>query len=433
MASLHLTLLIAWRYFRARREHGLVSLVTGFSIAGLAVGVASLIVSMAVFTGFRLELRDRLFVLEGPIKLFPTNAPFVSWTPEAQREVQTIIGANRAIPYLNAPSIAFLGNEAQGALFRGIPVQDMEESRFAAYLTSGDFATDGLEERVSPAWIGVGLARDLGLNLGDDFRAYEAVEVQDEEEPTLPTARTFLVLGLFDSGIEEVNEGLILTSPEAARALRNVEGEDQFDGVQIHMRDTLFADRLEGQLQTRLTDVPLFPRSSLAFDPARDGRLGFSVAAHLQLAKDQEAALIVILSLIIIVAAFGIIAGQLMKVREKSREIAVLRSFGAGQGLIMAAFLLLGGIIGLLGSLIGATLGLALAFNLDAMRQGLEALTGLSLFPADQFRLAFLPSRPTAGVVFLAISLSLLITLLAMAYPAFRATRLSPAEALRYE
>ena len=142
--------------------------------------------------------------------------------------------------------------------------------------------------------------------------------------------------------------------------------------------------------------------------------------------------MVVILGLIILVAAFGVIAGQMMKVREKSREIAVLRSFGASQSLILSVFLLLGLFIGLIGAGIGGLLGVVLAWNLDDMRVFLEGATGMSLFPADQFRLAFLPSRPTFWAVTLAVLIAITLTLLAMAYPAYRASKLSPAEALRY-
>ena len=182
--------------------------------------------------------------------------------------------------------------------------------------------------------------------------------------------------------------------------------------------DTLNLGPVLVRLNQALMDTPLVPRSTLDYDPARDGSMGFSAAQHLQLAREQEAAMVVILALIIIVAAFGVIAGQMMKVREKSREIAVLRSFGAGRGLILRVFLTLGLMIGILGAGVGGLIGVGLALNLDAIRVSLEAATGLSLFPADQFRLAFLPSRPaTVSAVALACLVALVLTLLAMAYP----------------
>lgn len=421
---------IAWRYFRARREQGLVSIVTAFSIAGLAVGVAALIVAMAVFTGFRLELRERLFSLEGALKILPELHPRAEFEEGFLAEVESRPNIQNLVPYIDATGIAFQGEAAQGALFRGMPVEALRRSPFADFMQAGILEL-GNQDGVEQVVIGTALARALDVSIGDDFRAYRATQ-QDADTDTLPDSYSFQVSGIFDSGVEEVDTSLILVSPSLAREMARVDGA-AFDGAQVFLRDDLLIARSEFGLQRLVGSHGFYVRSTLAYDPVRDGGLGFSAAQHLQLARDQEAAMVVILALIIIVAAFGVIAGQMMKVREKSREIAVLRSFGAGRWMIVRIFMLMGVWIGLLGAALGVIIGLALAFNLDAIRLFLEGLSGMDLFPTEQFRLAFLPSRPTWGAVVTAVVMALVLTLLAMAYPAYRAAQLSPAEALRYE
>ena len=428
-----LSLTLAWRYFRARRETGLISVVTGFSIAGLAIGVAALILTMAVFTGFRLELRDRLFRLEGPIKVVHERggAPFI-WQEAFGEALAGTPGVAGFATYLNAPSIVFKGDTALGAVFRGFGPEGLGPEAFTQFMVAGELsiASEGGQNR---AVIGTGLAARLDLKIGDEFRAYEALpEGSLSEGEGLPASQAFLVTGLFDSGVAEVDRALILTSAQVATAFTPLKAEDGavfYDGALVYLEDNLRLSQVLADLPSALLETPLVPRSVLDSDP---GNLGFTAAQHLALAREQEAAMVVILALIIVVAAFGVIAGQMMKVREKSREIAVLRSFGASQGLIVQVFLLLGLLIGGLGAGIGGGVGLVLAWNLDGIRLFVEGATGLSLFPADQFRLAFLPSRPTGGTVVLACLIALLLTLAAMAYPAMRAAKLSPAEALRY-
>ena len=430
--SIKLTFLLAWRYFRARREQGLVSLVTGSSIAGLSVGVAALILSMAVFTGFRLELRQRVFDLEAPIKIQALEGGALQWRQDYSVAAQQVPGVTKVVPILTAPSIVFRGAQTRGALFRGMNFDDLRDLPFAAYINQGGMS-EADDPSLAPAIMGQGLAQALGLSIGEEFRAYQSSgQDQNAAAPSLPSANSFVVVGLFQSGIEEVDQRLIYTTPAAARALTPLPEGPFFDGAQVYLDDTLDLPRAVRQLAGRLTEYALVPQSTLDFDAVRDGRLGFSAGAHLQLAQEQEAALIVILCLIVIVAAFGVVAAQIMKVQEKSREIAVLRSFGADARLILQVFLLLGLIIGAIGSCIGLGIGLLLAINLDDIRLTLEALTGLSLFPADQFRLAFLPSRPTASAAVLAVFMAIILTVLAVIYPAVRAARLSPAEALRY-
>ena len=434
MANLSLTVLLAWRYFRARQERGLVSLVTGFSIAGLMVGVAALIIAMAVFTGFRLELRQRIYDLESPLKIQTFDSAIFQWRPEYSRRAEALPGVARVVPYLDAPTIVFAGPITKGALVRGLDFETLADLPVAVYLTQGEI--DGSvapADQRAPALMGHALAKTLGLELGATFRAYEGAALQgDVAAPTLPTARSLRLVGLFQTGIEKVDAGLIFTSPAAARAIAGLPAGPFYQGAQVYLDDALLADRLTAPLSALLAEAALAVRSSLAYDGARDRQIGFSAAQHLQLAQEQEAALIVILSLIVIVAAFGVIVAQIMKVQEKSREIAVLRSFGASAGLVLRAFMLLGLFIGLIGSLTGLVLGLVIATNLDAIRLALEGMTGLDLFPAAEFRLAFLPSRPTFGAAATAFAIALLLTLLAVVYPAIRAARLSPAEALRY-
>ena len=436
MGSLSLTWLLTWRYFRARRDRGLVSLVTGFSVSGIALGVAALITAMAVFTGFRLELRQRLYDVEAPIRVQALEKQPLQWREDYTDLIKGVPGVKAIIPYINAPSILMHGGQAQGALFRGLDLEQFSDLPFATYVREGQTRFDRLDAEMmqpAPALIGTAMAQTMGLILGDEMRAYKGGQIQQNQAtPSLPGTQVFYVAGIFQTGIEEVDQSLIITSAVAARSLTALPDGPIFDGAQVYLDDTLNALKTLDKIAAVTSAQTLVSQSTLAYNPERDGRLGFSVATHLRIAREQEAAMVVVLSLIVIVAAFGVIAAQIMKVQEKSREIAVLRSFGAGAGLILRIFLLLGLLTGLLGALVGLSLGLILVTNLEIIRGAMEGWLGLSLFPADQFRLAFLPSRPTFGSSFLAVSVALLLTQVAVAYPAVRAARLSPAEALRY-
>ncbi len=405
-------------------------------MGGIAVGVAALIVTMAVFTGFRLELRERLYDVEAPIRIQALDREPLHWRQDYTDLVRSVPDVRKVVPYLNAPSIVMHAGQTQGALFRGLNLEQFSDIPFAAYVQEGQSAFDRLDAqmtRPSPALIGAAMARSMGLKVGDEMRAYKGGQFQqDNQIPALPGTESFSVRGIFQTGIEEVDQGLVLTSDLAARSLTALPDGPIFDGAQVYLDAPLHALPTLGQIAAATAGEDLLPHSTLAYNPERDGHLGFSVAAHLRLAREQEAAMVVILSLIVIVAAFGVVAAQVMNVKEKSREIAVLRSFGAGSGLILRVFLMLGLMIGLMGALAGLLVGLTLAFNLESIRLALEARLGLSLFPADQFRLAFLPSRPTIEAGFIAVVVALVLTQLAVLYPALRASRLSPAEALRY-
>ena len=433
MSRLSLIFSLAWRYFRARRERGFVSLVTGFSLAGLAVGVAALIISIAVFTGFRLELRQRIYDIESPIRIEALDGHPFQWRELYSTLATQTPGVSQVIPYVNAPTLVFKGDQARGALVRGMRWPMLAAIPLASYVIAGDISPNKLDGDLPPALVGTGLAADLNLELGDEFRAYRGGrdDINQDFSPSLSSVG-FFVAGLLKTGIEEVDQRLLFTTPEAARALTGLLEGPFYHGAQIYLDDALRIDKSLTLLTRTMAEHALIPQSTLAYEAVRDNKVGFSAADHLKLAEEQEAALIVILSLIVVVATFGVVAAQVMKVQEKAREIAVLRSFGADSRLVLQVFILLGFIVGLMGSLLGLGLGLLIAVNLNDFRLMVENLIGISLFPADQFRLAFLPARPTVAASLGSVIIAILLTVIAVIYPAFRAARVNPAEALRY-
>lgn len=437
MDNLSLTFLLAWRYFRASKDGSSVSVVTWFSIAGIAVGVAAIVVALAIFTGFRIELRQRVHDIDGAVGIEKLDASAFYWDSEFTASIQGIAGIEYVVPYVTTGAIVTHGAQAHGAIFRGVALKDLEKIPLIEYVTDGSYSAGGFGaqgEDYAHALIGSNMSRSVGVSVGDTFTVFKGDDVGSYlSTGDLPDTITFKISGIFQTGIEEVDQFFVISSIDAVRSIRSTNGSKDVNGVQVYAENSSNI----GNLVEQINEVGngRFPgaRSTLIYNRSGNSFQGFSPAMHLELAREQESALLVVLSLIIVVATFGVVASQVVKVQEKAREIAVLRSIGLGSGLILRIFLILGLLIGVAGASLGLVVGFAVASNLESIRLSLEAWFSVDLFPADHFRLTFLPSHPSLAAAITTSTLAIILTILAVSYPAIQASRVRPAEALRYE
>jgi len=412
-------LILGWRYTRAgraTRRNGFISFISGVSMLGIALGVAALIIVLSVMNGFQKEVRDRMLSVVSHIEIFAPNGaalPDVALTLRQVRAHPQVVGA---APFIATQALLARGEDMKGTMVRGIdPAREPEVTDLAI-----DLKNTGLS-RLIPGEFGVvlggELARSLGVRQGDKVTLV-APSGQVTPAGVVPRLKQMTVVGTFDSGHFEYDSALVLIHIEDAARIFRLEGPS---GVRVKLRDLHRAREVATDLAKTLTGELLIR------DWTRQNRTWF---AAVQMEKRM---MFIILTLIVAVAAFNLVSTLVMTVTDKRADIAILRTLGASPQSIMGIFVVQGAMVGIIGTLAGLALGLGVAFNIDVIVPALERLFHASFLPKDIYLISRMPSDPQqADIVPIAI-ISLVLAFLATLYPSWRASRVNPAEALRYE
>jgi len=406
--------LIAGRYLRPRREEGFISVIALFSLLGIALGVGTLIVVLAVMSGFRAELLGRVLGLNGHVTVQTGPEGLADFDQLADR-LRAAEGVVTVTPLISGQVMATAHGVASGALVRGIRPEDL-----AARAAIADHLQAGSVARLSDDQIAIGsrMAYRMALGLGDRLTLISPKGTATAFG-TVPRMKAYEIGAIFEVGMFEYDNTLILMPLEAAQLYFQLEGRANELEVMVADPDHVGAYRNELR--------PLVGDAGQLVDWQQANASFFTAL------KVERNVMFLILSLIIMVAAFNIIAGMIMLVKDKGRDIAILRTMGATRGAIMRVFFMSGAAIGVTGTLAGFLLGLAFAANIETIRQWLQVLTGTDLFSAEIYFLSHLPARIEASDVLSVVLMSLVLSLLATLYPSWRAARLDPVEALRYE
>ncbi len=411
--------MVANRYLRAKRKEGFISVITSFAFIGIALGVATLIIVTSVMNGFKSELLGRILGINGHVTIsMIRNAPFNNYQEAVKILENDIQGVNIAIPMIEKQLLATAGNSAEGVMVRGIRANDIKKKQvlrdgfkdFDLNLFSGDTVV-----------LGSRLANKLGVIEGDEITLLSP-QGKITMFGTVPRMKTYRVAGTFNFGMYEYDANFIFMPLEATQKFFSL--NDGVTTIDVTLRDD--AD-IEYSRQLISSAVQSSGNNAYVYDYRQTNSAFFN-------AIDVERnVMFIVLTLIILVAAFNIITGLIMLVKDKGRDIAVLRTMGATKGMIMRVFFLDGAYIGVVGTVLGVTLGLLFCDNIENIRQFLQSIAGRDLFSAEIYFLSQLPAKVESEVVISVAGISLLLSFLATLYPAYRAAKMDPVEALRYE
>ncbi len=407
--------MLSLRYLRSRRKEGFISVIAGFSFLGIMLGVATLIIVMAVMNGFRKELLDKILGLNGHLLVQPLESPLTDWEAVADR-ISNLQGIRLAVPIVEGQALASSPFNSAGVLVRGIRVDDLSRlSSVANNLKQGTF--EGFDTGQGLA-IGRRLADQLSVRAGDNVTL---VAPRGAVTPmgTTPRIKTYKVAAVFEIGMSEYDSGIVFMPMAEAQLYFNRSGDVTAIEVYTNNPDRIDAFR---KLVTEAANRPIF-----MIDWRQRNATFFNA---LQVERNV---MFLILTLIILVAALNIISGLIMLVKDKGSDIAIMRTMGATQGSIMRIFLITGASIGVVGTVAGFLLGLVVCLNVESIRQFLSWMTRTELFSPELYFLSRLPAELDASETTAVVMMALILSLLATLYPSWRAARLDPVEALRYE
>jgi lipoprotein-releasing system permease protein len=407
--------MVAFRYLRARRQEGFISVIAIFSLLGIALGVATLIIVMSVMNGFRGELLGRILGFNGHVSIYAAQSGQLTDYDALAAKVRTLPGITAARPTIEGQVMATSGNQASGVLVRGLTAPDLEaQTAISSKLSPGALAAfkdDGV-------LIGERLAFKLGVKPGDTITLISP-QGTTTAFGTVPRIKAYHVAGTFNVGMYEFDNGVMFMPMPAAQ---------------------LFFD-----LPNAVSDIEIFvanPDEVRSYDREIFNAFGGNVRifdwqqsnlSFFNAVEIERNVMFLILTLIIIVAAFNIVSSMIMLVKDKTRDIAILRTMGATQGMILRIFILSGASIGIVGTLAGFILGVAFATHIEQIRQFVQSIIGTDLFSAEIYFLTQIPARVDPYEVAVVLGMAFVLTFLATIYPSWRAARLDPVEALRYE
>ncbi|WP_421577131.1 lipoprotein-releasing ABC transporter permease subunit [Shinella sp. M31] len=408
--------MVAWRYLRSRRKEAFISVIAGFSFIGIMLGVATLIIVMAVMNGFRTELISRILGINGHMIIQPIDSPLNDYAKLAER-LAAVPGVTMAIPLVEGQTLAQgTAGGGTGALVRGIRADDLAKMKSVSdHIKEGDlvgFASGG------GVAIGARMAEQLGLSAGGQITL---VAPEGDVTPlgVNPRVKTYTVSAVFEIGMSEYDASIIYMPLDEAQLYFNSEGVVQ--SIELFVSNPDQIDSLRQPIEAAAE------RQIFITDWRQRNQTFFSA---LQVERNV---MFMILTLIVLVAALNIISGLIMLVKDKGSDIAILRTMGATSGAIMRIFFMTGAAIGTVGTFAGVLLGVIVCLNVESIRQFFSWISGTTLFNPELYFLSQLPADMNAGETVTVIVMALALSFLATIFPAWRASKLDPVQALRYE
>ncbi|MEZ2738017.1 lipoprotein-releasing ABC transporter permease subunit [Comamonas jiangduensis] len=411
-------LALGWRYTRAgraTRRNGFISFISGVSMLGIALGVAALIIVLSVMNGFQKEVRDRMLSVVSHVEIFAPNGQAMQDVATTMRQAKQHPEVIGAAPFVAAQGLIARGEDMKGVIVRGIdPQREGEVTDLAAanaqvlqQLTPGSFNIV----------LGQELAHQMGVQVGDTVTLI-APSGQVTPAGVVPRLKQMTVAGTFDSGHYEYDSAMVMLHHEDAQRIFRLEGPT---GIRLKLKNLHEAPRVVQELSGMITEF-LYLR-----DWTQQNKTWFAAV------QVEKRMMFIILTLIVAVAAFNLVSTLVMTVTDKRADIAILRTLGASPASIMGIFMVQGAMVGVIGTFAGLALGLLVACNIDVIVPAIEQALGASFLPKDIYLISKMPSEPQSSDIMPIAIISLILAFVATIYPSWRASRVNPAEALRYE
>ena len=406
--------LLAFRYLRSRKKTGFVSVIAGFSFLGIMLGVATLIIVTSVMNGFKAELLTRILGFNGALGIYPNYGATMPLDDKMARDVAGINGVVAVVPVLDGQAMITAEDNQSGIMVRGIREIDFDKVELLNKGYQGENIVDFEGPKIILGWR---MASKLGVHVGEELTLISS-KANLTAFGSMPKMKSYTVLGTFNSGMSEYDSNMAFLPLKEAQKLFGVKGISQ---MEIFVRDVAQTGEILDAAFDKVNET------AHIYDWCHTNQAFFNAV------EVERNVMFLILTLIIIVAAFNMISGLIMLVQDKAKDIAVLRTMGLARGTVQRVFLLAGLTVGAVGTMAGVLLGLAFCYNIDSIKNWLESLSGKELFSAEIYFLSHLPAKVDLPEVVLIAGMSLALAFLATLYPSWKASKTDPVEALRYE